>query len=159
MERTRGFSTLTKRFDDVFPRFARRGVAAPTALLRGKGGILFPKRIPPLDPPEKGEGSPPSTPALRDLGLKDCPACGIRCLPSDVSKRFGLLLLPAAALPAIRQSSAISVYFGFYRPCRCLPRRHCFARRVCLHYWQKVVELRSLRYALPKMPAPSTEGN
>ena len=62
MERTRGFSTLTKRFDEVFPRAARRGVAAPTALLRGKGGILFGKRIPPLKPPEKGEGSPPRPP-------------------------------------------------------------------------------------------------
>ena len=77
MERTRGFSTLTKRFDDVFPRFARRGVAAPTALLRAKGGILFPKRIPPLKPPEKGEGSPPSTPALAVGRLKDCSACGV----------------------------------------------------------------------------------
>ena len=113
----------------------------------------------PFRSPRERRGESPSTPALRDLGLKDCPACGIRCLPSDVSKRFGLLLLPAAALPAIRQPSAISVYFGFYRPCKCLPRRHCFARRVCLRHRQKVVELRSLRYALPKMPAPSTEGN
>ena len=32
--------------------------------LRIKGGILFPKRIPPLDPPEKGEGSPPRPPTL-----------------------------------------------------------------------------------------------
>ena len=59
---------------------------------RIKGGILFPKRIPPFDPPEKGEGSPPSTPALAVGRLKNCAACGIGCLPSNISKRFGLLL-------------------------------------------------------------------
>ncbi len=32
-----------------------------------KGGILFPKRIPPLNPPEKGEGSPSSTPDIGSL--------------------------------------------------------------------------------------------
>ncbi len=34
---------------------------------RSKGGILFPKRIPPLNPPEKGEGSPSSTPDIGSL--------------------------------------------------------------------------------------------
>ena len=113
-------------------RFPRRagGGQRPLALLRDKGGILFPKRIPPLNPPEKGEGRPPSTPALAVGRLKSCAACGIRCLPSVAARRFGLLLLPAAALPAIRQSYAISVYFGCYQSCRCLPRRHCCARRV-----------------------------
>ena len=38
---------------------------------RGKGGILFPKRIPPLNPPEKGEGSPPSTPDIAGLRLEE----------------------------------------------------------------------------------------
>ena len=45
----------------------------------------------------------------------------------------------AVALPACRQSSAISVYFGCYQTCRCLPRRHCFARRVCWHHRQTVI--------------------
>ena len=39
-------------------RRARRGT---------KGGILFPKRMPPLNPPEKGEGPYPSTPHIGSL--------------------------------------------------------------------------------------------
>ena len=51
------------------------------ALLPIKGGILFPKRIPPLEPPEKGEGRPPRPPTLQALGLKDCTRCAVevRC--------------------------------------------------------------------------------
>ena len=100
---------------------------------RHRGYSLFEENTP-FETPRERRGESPSTPALRDLGLKSCSACGIGCLPGDVSKRFGVLLLPAAALPAYRQSSAISSYFGFYRPCRCLPWRHCCARRVCSHY-------------------------
>ena len=33
------------------------------ALLPEKGGILFPKRIPPFEPPEKGKGVLPLDPA------------------------------------------------------------------------------------------------
>ena len=47
------------------------------ALLPIKGGVLFPKRIPPLEPPEKGEGRPPRPPTLRALGLKDCTRCAV----------------------------------------------------------------------------------
>ena len=36
-----------------------------------KGGILFPKRIPPLNPPEKGEGRLPSTPNIASLQLEE----------------------------------------------------------------------------------------
>ena len=36
-----------------------------------KGGILFPKRIPPLNPPEKGEGRLPSTPDIGSLDLEE----------------------------------------------------------------------------------------
>ena len=32
-------------------------------------------------------------------------------------------------MPACRRSYAVSVYFGFYQFCCCLPRRHCCARR------------------------------
>ena len=55
-------------------------MAAPLALLRAKGGILFPKRIPPLKPPEKGEGTPLDprigSRALEGLlGLRSVSAC------------------------------------------------------------------------------------
>ena len=40
------------------------------ALLRVKGGILFPKRIPPLYPPEKDEGPSPSTPHTGSRALE-----------------------------------------------------------------------------------------
>ena len=43
-------------------RRARRGT---------KGGILFSKRIPPLNPPEKDEGRPPSTPDIAGLWLEE----------------------------------------------------------------------------------------
>mgnify|MGYP004723939995 CR=1 FL=1 len=46
---------------------ARAYSAAPQALLPAKRGILFPKRIPLLKTPEKGEGSPPSTPGIGSL--------------------------------------------------------------------------------------------
>ena len=46
-----------ERGDWVF-RALRGGGVQRLALLPGKGGILFPKRIPPLEPPEKGEGTP-----------------------------------------------------------------------------------------------------
>ena len=42
-------------------RRARRGT---------KGGILFPKGIPPLNPPEKGEGPYPSTPHIGSFNLE-----------------------------------------------------------------------------------------
>ena len=44
-----------------------------------KGGILFPKRIPPLNPPEKGEGSSPRPPTLAVCSLKSCTRCAIGC--------------------------------------------------------------------------------
>ena len=105
----------------------------------GQRGYSLSEENTPFETPRERRGESPSTPALAVGRLKICTRCAIRCLPSDVSKRFDFLLLPAAALPACRQSSAISVYFGFYQPCECLPRRHCFARRVCWHYRQKVI--------------------
>ena len=39
-------------------------------LLPVKGGILFSKRIPPLYPPEKDEGRPPSTPDIAGVQLE-----------------------------------------------------------------------------------------
>ena len=43
-------------------RRARRGT---------KGGILFSKRMPPLNPPEKDEGRPPLDPDIAGLGLEE----------------------------------------------------------------------------------------
>ena len=106
---------------------------------RSQRGYSLSEENTPFETPRERRGASPSTPALRDWGLKSCTRCAIRCLPSVAARRFGLLLLPAAALPACRQSSAISVYFGFYQTCRCLPRRHCFARRVCWHHRQTVI--------------------
>ena len=53
----------------LFPALAREGERRAR---RGtKGGILFPKRIPPLNPPEKDEGRPPSTPDIASLELEE----------------------------------------------------------------------------------------
>ena len=51
-------------------RRARRGT---------KGGILFSKRIPPLNPPEKGKGRPLRPPTLPVWCLKSCTRCAIGC--------------------------------------------------------------------------------
>ncbi len=48
-----------------------RGVLSYCRGDAGQGGILFPKRIPPLEPPEKGEGENPSTPDIAGLELKE----------------------------------------------------------------------------------------
>lgn len=47
------------------------------ALLPDKGDILFPKRIPPFEPPEKGEGRSPRPPALAVPILKGCTRCAV----------------------------------------------------------------------------------
>ena len=106
----------------MFFRALRGGGAARHAAASQRGYSLSEENTPFRSPRER-RGASPSTPALAVGGLKSCTRCAIGCLPSDVSKRFGLLLLPAAALPACRQPSAISVYFGFHLTCRCLPRR------------------------------------
>ena len=53
----------------LFPALAREGGAACTP--RHQRGILFSKRIPPLNPPEKDEGASPSTPDIAGLGLEE----------------------------------------------------------------------------------------
>ena len=61
------FTPFSKGGPD-FPARAREGERRARGT---KGGILFPKRIPPLNPPEKGEGSPPSTPDIAGLELEE----------------------------------------------------------------------------------------
>ena len=58
-----------------FPARAREGERRAR---RGtKGGILFPKRIPPLNPPEKGEGRAPRPPTLTVCSLNGCTRCAM----------------------------------------------------------------------------------
>ena len=73
-------------------------VFCPTAVgTRGKGGILFPKRIPPLEPPEKGLGLAVSGLSNSDVSEVNVPRAR-RCRIS-VAIRFDLLLLSAVAQP------------------------------------------------------------
>ena len=43
-----------------------------------KGGILFSKRIPPFEPPEKDEGRSPRPPTLAVCSLKGCTRCAVQ---------------------------------------------------------------------------------
>ena len=106
----------------LIPALAREG---ERRVRRGtKGGILFPKRIPPLNPPEKGEGRPPRPPTLPVWCLKSCSACGIGCGVHGFAMN-----------PYVSTHSATAPY---YREARVtLPRRqtackmrHCCARRI-----------------------------
>ena len=89
----------------------------------GKGGYsLSRKRISPLHPQEQGRGEDPSTPALPVWDVKSCGACRIRCLPSDVSKRFGLLLssLPLCLhVATLTQSPSTIDLFNLIIACQC----------------------------------------
>ena len=67
--RAQGDSIAARQRCILFPALAREGERRAR---RGtKGGILFSKRIPPLNPPEKDEGRPPSTPDIASLGLEE----------------------------------------------------------------------------------------
>ena len=66
------------------------------------------KRISPFDPQEKG-------PTLQASSSKSCNACRLHCpdrgvAAFGVARRFGLLLLSAAALPILWECTVISVY-------------------------------------------------
>ena len=55
-----------------------------------KGDILFPKRMPPLEPQEKGEGCSPRPPTLPDWSSKGCTRCALHsrwqlCCLTDVA--------------------------------------------------------------------------
>ena len=94
------------------------------ALLPDKGGILFPKRIPPLEPPEKGEGRPPRPPTLRALGLKDCTRCAVEVQCTWL--RHGSSASRYRQQP--RPTSWGACDGGSAADCGAY-RRHCFARR------------------------------
>ena len=54
-----------------FSAQSAEGECSAWALLPVKGGILFPKRTPPLEPPEKGKGSYPLTPHIGSFYLEE----------------------------------------------------------------------------------------
>ena len=64
-----------------------------------KGGILFEKRIPPLEPPEKGLGLAVS--GLNNSDVSEVKVPRARRCRISVAIRFDLLLLSAAALPIL----------------------------------------------------------
>ena len=73
--RAQGDSIAARQRCILFPALAREGERRAR---RGtKGGILFSKRIPPLNPPEKGKGRPLRPPTLPVWCLKSCTRCAI----------------------------------------------------------------------------------
>ena len=60
---------------------------------RGKGGILFPKRIPPFESPRERRGESPLAPRIGSRALEGLPSLrSVSALLFFVSIRFGLLL-------------------------------------------------------------------
>ena len=105
-----------------FPARAREGERRAR---RGtKGGILFPKRIPPLNPPEKGEGSTPRPPTLAVYSLNDCTRCAIGCGVHGFAMNPCELLLRSTA-PYYREARVT-----FPRRQTACGIRHCCARRI-----------------------------
>ena len=76
---------------------------------RVKGGVLFREREhPPLNPPRERF-------TLQASSSKSCNACRLHCpdrgvAAFGVARRFGLLLLSAAALPILWECTVVSVY-------------------------------------------------
>ena len=116
----------------------------PTAVgTRDKGGILFPKRIPPLEPPEKGEGRTPRPPTLPDWSSKSCTRCALHsrwqlCCLTDVAYPLRVIgcgvhgfamnpcnSRPLSTAPYYREARVTVV--GRQTACR---MRHCCARRI-----------------------------
>ena len=116
----------------------------PTAVgTRGKGGILFPKRIPPLEPPEKGDGCSPRPPTLSVWCLNNYTRCALHsrwqlCCLTDVAYPLrvircgvhGFAMNPCESLrlataPYCREAR---VTFAWRRTA--CGMRHCFARRI-----------------------------
>ena len=92
--------------------------------LRIKGGILFPKRIPPLNPPEKGEGRTPRPPTLAVCSVKSCTRCAIGCGvhgfamdPCELLLRSTAPYYREARVTVARRQTACGI-------------RHCCARRI-----------------------------
>ncbi len=78
-------------FPFFFPTNRLGGIAARHAAASQRGYSLSEENTP-FESPRERRGESPSTPALAVGRLKDCLRCAIRCLLSDVSIRFELLL-------------------------------------------------------------------
>ena len=116
-------------------------VFCPTAVgTRGKGGILFPKRIPPLEPPEKGEGRPPRPPTLSVWCLNNYTRCALHsrwqlCCLTDVAYPLrvigcgvhGFAMSPYKSLPIATAP--------YYREARVTSERRQTAYRM-RHCWR-----------------------
>ena len=99
-----------KRFNKTICKLLRALRAERCSTLRCcllKGGILFPKRIPPFEPPEKGGGLPPRPPTLQASGLKDCTRCAVQVQCTWL--RHGLLRLRYHAQPRALRSARMTV--------------------------------------------------
>ena len=111
----------------------------PTAV----GGILFPKRIPPLEPPEKGEGRTPRPPTLPDWSSKSCTRCALHsrwqlCCLTDVAYPLrvigcgvhGFAMSPYKSLPIATAPYYREARVTFVRRQTACRMRHCCARRI-----------------------------
>ncbi len=106
----------------LFPR--KRGRGERRARRDTKGGILFSKRTPPLNPPEKDEGSPPRPPTLAVRGSKSCTRCAIGCGVHGFAMN-PYYSPPIATAPYCREARVTLPW----RQTACR-MRHCFARRI-----------------------------
>ena len=87
-----------------------RGILSHCRGDAGQGGILFPKRIPPLEPPEKGEGRTPRPPTLPDWSSKSC----TRYATADNRREASRIAMLNAALP--RAGIPIPEAKGLFKP-------------------------------------------
>ena len=108
----------------VFSAHCAEGECSAWALLPVKGGVLFPKRTPPLEPPEKDEESPPRPRTLAVCSSKSCAACGIRC------GVHGFAMNPYYSLPLATAPYYRGARVTLARRQTACRMRHCFARRI-----------------------------
>ena len=116
----------------------------PTAVgTRGKGGILFPKRIPPLEPPEKGDGCSPRPPTLSVWCLNNYTRCALHsrwqlCCLTDVAYPLRVIRCGVRGFATSLCESVHSATAPYYREARvtvvgrqtAYGMRHYCARRI-----------------------------
>ena len=117
----------------------------PTAVgTRGKGGILFPKRIPPLEPPEKGEGCSPRPPTLPDWSSKSCTRCALHsrwqlCCLMDVAYPLRVIGRGVHGFAMSPYDSFSFATAPYYREARVTTARRQTARRM-RHYCTRRID-------------------
>ena len=153
-----------------------RGVLSHRRGDAGQRGILFPKRIPPLEPPEKGDGCSPRPPTLSVWCLNNYTRCALHsrwqlCCLTDVAYplrvircgvhgfAMSLLRIVTARNRALLREARVTVV-GQQTACR---MRHCCARRIqrndrisgrFLVLLSRQVQLGQLRRRMPRMCSP-----